>query len=46
MTVEKERKRKIISEYEATKMAKVGESWEDLLRRIKNDYFVKFESKD
>lgn len=40
------RKRKVITEYEATQMAKVGETWDDLLLRIKDDYFVKFEKKD
>lgn len=47
MTVKPEKKvRKVITKYEATKMAKVGESWEDLLNRIKNDYFVKFDNND
>lgn len=47
MTVKpKQKKRKVITEYEATNMARVGESWEDLLRRIKDDYFVKFENKE
>ena len=36
------KKRKIITEYEATKMARAGESWEELLNRIKGEYFVKF----
>lgn len=40
------KKRKVITEYEATQMARVGESWDDLLLRIKNDFFVKFEKKD
>ena len=37
------KKRKVITEYEATQMARVGETWENLLLRIKDDYFVKFE---
>lgn len=46
MTVKPEKKsRTVISEYEATLMAKTGESWEDLLRRIKGEYFVKFDKK-
>lgn len=46
MTVKPEKKqRKVISEYEASQMARAGESWEDLLRRIKDDYFVKFDKK-
>lgn len=46
MMVKPEKKlRKVITEYEATQMARVGESWEDLLRRIKSDYFVKFDKK-
>lgn len=40
------KKLKIITEYEASQMARAGESWEDLLRRIKGEYFVKFESKE
>lgn len=44
MVVKPEKKqRKVISKYEASQMARAGESWEDLLRRIKDDYFVKFE---
>lgn len=41
-----QKKRKIITEYEATLMARPGETWEDLLRRIKKDYFVTFPKKD
>lgn len=39
------KQRKVITEQEAELLARVGESWEDLLNRIKDDYFVKFENK-
>ncbi len=39
------KKRKVISEQQAVLLARVGESWDDLLERIKDDYFVKFEKK-
>lgn len=39
------KKRKVITEQQAVLLARVGESWDDLLERIKNDYFVKFEKK-
>jgi len=38
-------KRQKISEYEAGKLAKIGESWEDLLKRIGKDYHVVFNDK-
>lgn len=36
------KQRKVITKQEAELLARVGESWDDLLNRIKNDYFVKF----
>ena len=45
MTIRPEKKvRKVITEYEASQMARAGESWESLLQRIKNDFFVSFNS--
>ncbi|HEY4537279.1 MAG TPA: replication initiation protein RepM [Erysipelothrix sp.] len=35
------KKRKVISQYEAEKLAMPGETWEDLLKRISKDYIVK-----
>ena len=46
MVKPEKKKRKMITEHEASQMARTGESWEDLLRRIKDDYFVKFENKE
>lgn len=46
MTVKPEKKqRKVISKQQAELLARVGETWDDLLERIKEDYFVKFEKK-
>ena len=39
-----EKKRKVITEQQAELLARVGESWDDLLERIKDDYFVKFDN--
>ena len=36
------KKRKTISKFEAERLAMVGETWEDLLKRISKDYIVKF----
>lgn len=37
------KKRKVITKQQAELLARAGESWEDLLNRIKGDYFVKFD---
>ena len=39
------KQRKVITKQQAELLARVGESWDDLLERIKDDYFVKFEKK-
>ncbi len=36
-------KRKRISEYDASKMARPGEEWKDLLKRIGHEYYVIFD---
>lgn len=47
MTIkEDKKKRRVITESEASKMARAGESWEELLNRIKGEYFVKFKKED
>jgi len=43
---DKKPKRQKISEHEASKLARVGESWQDLLQRISRDYHVIFDKKD
>lgn len=40
---DKPKKRKMITKAEAEKMAKVGESWENLLERLKSEYIIKFD---
>lgn len=42
-TTKNKKKRKVILPKDAELLARVGESWSDLLNRIKDDYFVKFE---
>ena len=37
------KKRKVITKQQAELLARAGESWDDLLNRIKGDYFVKFD---
>lgn len=39
------KERKVITQQQAESMARVGETWDDLLNRIKDDYFVKFDKK-
>lgn len=39
------KKRTTITQQQAEQLARVGESWEQLLERIKGDYFVKFDKK-
>lgn len=38
------KQRKVITKHQAELLARVGESWDDLLERIKDDYFVKFDN--
>lgn len=40
------KQRKVITQQQAESLARVGESWDDLLNRIKDDYFVKFKNKE
>lgn len=37
------KQRKVITKQQAELLARAGESWDDLLNRIKSDYFVKFD---
>lgn len=39
------KQRKVITQQQAEAMARVGETWDDLLNRIKDDFFVKFDKK-
>lgn len=41
----KKRARKVITQQQAELLARTGETWTDLLNRIKDDYFVKFDEK-
>ena len=38
------KQRKVITKQQAELLARAGETWEELLARIKGDYFVKFDN--
>lgn len=40
------KQRKVITKQQAELLARAGETWEELLARIKGDYFVKFKAQD